>query len=97
MAHHDNIIVGSAIVGANVGAYVTTKTNDGYMFGVIVGGLGGGLSGALSPIIFPGLIFGGPGYIVSKLHSSLRESRQREERLKDLKDLVSEKKGEPRV
>ena len=75
--NYNNIILGSAMAGANVGAYYAAKSDEGYVFGVVSGGLVGATLGAVSPIIIPGLAIAGPGYLAAKAHSFLLASRQK--------------------
>lgn len=73
MSHHNNIIIASAVIGANIGGYVYTKQHTTYVGGVIVGGICGGIFGYASPVLVPGLLIGGPGYLLAKHHSSQQE------------------------
>lgn len=86
-SHYDKLILGSGIIGANVGTYACTKENSGYIFGAVTGGFAGLVFGAVSPIVIPGILLGGPGYALAKLRSSPQESPPKEGTLVDLTGL----------
>jgi hypothetical protein len=76
-SNYENIVIGSSILGANVGTYVAAKQNSDYLFGMCSGAIGGMVIGVVSPVLLPGVVLGAPGYAISKLHSSLQGSQQK--------------------
>jgi hypothetical protein len=87
-SHYTKLIVGSGVIGANVGGYYCAKQGDRYIYGAIGGGLAGAWFGSMSPVLIPMLFLTLPGYLLSKRHSSQQVSLLKEETPKVQKDLV---------
>lgn len=83
--NQQNLTVAGSIIGANVGVFLFNEEDPSvptvakYIAGVLIGGGAGAVVGYCSPIIVPGLFLGTPGFVASKLHSSLQESRKKVE------------------
>jgi len=96
--HQSKLSLAGGILGTNVGVYQFSKDSpsgrsisDAVLGGILGAGVGYGF-GYTTPVLFPLLATCIPGYCLARYHSSLLESKQKEERLKALKDLSSKTK-----
>lgn len=80
-SNYTKLILGSGILGANVGGYYCVRKGDSYIHGAIGGGFAGAWFGSVSPVVVPLLFLASPGYLLSKLRSSQEESRRKAETL----------------
>jgi hypothetical protein len=74
--HHDKMIGGGGILGANLGVYHAAKHDESYIFGVSVGFLAGCGFGGLLPVIVPVAIVSSPGYLAYKAENGFRGSTE---------------------
>lgn len=85
LENQDKLMIAGAIIGSNVGVYTCADdghtTSGSFFIGIALGGVAGGLAGFSFPFIAPLVTLSLPGYGMAKLHSSLLESQQKEERL----------------
>lgn len=88
LSKQETLSLAGGVIGANVGVYNFTK-NDNHIFpvvsGITLGGFCGFCFGYIIPYAWPVAIISLPGYIGARVHSSLQESRQREEKLEEVK------------
>lgn len=80
--HHDRVVIGSAVIGANIGTYgfcTDRVTLSRFSMGVILGGSIGAFTGLVAPIAVPLALLASPGLIASVIRSSQIESQLKEE------------------
>ena len=84
------MVLGGAIVGANIGSYNAANLSDNIerVNEIAAYTVGGVMAGVMAPIALPVAVFSLPGYAFSKLHSSHKAFEKKEETLKESRDLL---------